>query len=135
VKFIWSSSFETGNTGIDEEHKKLFDMGNDFFDKIEENNNKETHVESLNFLVQYVKEHFMHERLLMKKIRYPLFETHKKDHEALVRRLVKIYQSLIDKGFSENLSNEITAFIQEWFVNHINIYDKKLAEFVKKHVK
>jgi len=131
LRFIWSDSFQTGHNLIDKQHKELFNRANIFFETTENIPDEEQYIETLNFLVSYVKEHFKTEEDLMKECNYPLLAGHKKEHEELVKKLVTTYKELIKGGFNESIIESTNALVQEWYVSHINMHDKKMAEFIK----
>lgn len=132
MRISWQPSYETGVEEIDQQHRELFEKGNEFFKSVEKSKNPEEHIIILNYLVEYVKFHFNTEEKMMKRKKYSLAPTHKDNHVKLVQELVRIYTKLINQGYSSALSQEIFEFLQGWFVNHIHIYDRKLAEFLTK---
>ena len=85
-KIEWSSDFETGIDLIDDQHKRLFDYFTDIQHCIERGDGSQ--VEPLcRGLIDYVLSHLVFEESLMEQAGYPMFEAHRRVHDAFRRRV------------------------------------------------
>ncbi|ADD67151.1 hemerythrin-like metal-binding protein [Denitrovibrio acetiphilus DSM 12809] len=131
MKAVWTSSLESGNATIDEQHKELFEHINNFFDSISREFSHEITVRTLNYLVKYVRFHFSTEEELMRKSGYPDLKEHMSAHRNIVNTLMACYKKLISSGNSERVEDELTTLLQVWFVEHIMGYDLRLAAYLR----
>ncbi len=79
----------------------------------------------------YGIEHFDAEEMLMQSIHYPGLQTHRKKHNEFreeVERIAFSSQFLSD----DNLLSEVHTWMLQWFCEQTQVYDKALAEFIKK---
>lgn len=121
----------TGFEEIDDQHRQLFEKANAFFYDADSGQSDEKLVETLNFLVEYVKFHFAEENNLMRQSSYPRSEDHIKSHKLLVEKLVNIYRALIAEGPSKEIFTHANYLIRHWLVNHVQDSDKRLATYLK----
>ena len=91
----WSDDFSVGYSIIDQQHKELVKMTNDFYLGCQMDGIiKKVHfLKTIQGAVQYVKTHFATEEECMQKAEYPDFETHKKLHEAFIAAVTEQVQT------------------------------------------
>lgn len=127
----WDESLSVNIASIDEQHKKLINLINEFYQKINEKSNNELISGLINEMREYIILHFTTEEELFKKYNYPGFENHKKEHDKFVSKV----NDLQDR-FNNNkviLTYEITSFIKDWIKNHIQGTDKEYSSFLNMH--
>ncbi len=130
----WDDSLSVRVTSIDNQHKKLIAMINDFYEGIVKGSSTEGLVKLIAAMKNYTVEHFTHEEGVMKKINYPDFPAHKKQHELFVAKVAEVEEKT--KSGKLVLSVEITNFLKDWLKNHINVTDKKYSDyFIKNGIK
>jgi hemerythrin len=79
----------------------------------------------------YGIEHFDAEEMLMLSLNYPGLQAHRKKHEEYreeVERIAFSSQFMPD----HDLLNEVNTWMIQWFCEQTQVYDKALAEFIKK---
>jgi hemerythrin-like metal-binding protein len=131
---IWNSKLSVDINSLDNQHKMLISMINDFYDNITNRPNSENVAKILAGLKNYTIEHFSYEEKLMKQFRYSLFNSHIKEHEFFIRKVTEIEEK-VNAG-KLVLSLDITSFLYEWLKNHIQVSDKKYTDlFIKNNVK
>jgi hemerythrin len=123
----WDDSFSVGVREIDEQHKKLVQMINDFYGQLQAKKPQEALQELLNAMAQYTVTHFSTEERFFRLYKYPDTEAHKLEHSGFVEK-VKEVQARLKEG-KMVLSFEITTFIKQWLCNHILQSDKKYGPF------
>lgn len=129
----WDSSFETGISEFDNQHKKLAELVNRIYSAVRENR-AQNEVESiLNELVEYTVYHFDNEENAFQKFNYPEYSEHKKIHEALKAQVGKFLNDL--KSGKVSIGFNLLEFLKSWLLNHIKVEDKKYSKFLKGKVK
>jgi hemerythrin len=124
---VWNDKLSINIKSIDDQHKKLIELINDFYENIANRSNKQNVSQVLSGLKKYIEEHFAFEEKYMKFYHYPDFGRHKKEHESFINRVKEIE----DKFNSDQtvLSLDITSFLFDWLKKHIMISDKRYSEF------
>src|SRR5690554_3967254 len=119
--FKWNDKYNVGIPSIDEQHQKLFALGNQLFNivsKVTAIDNYDNIMALLAELKDYTIYHFTHEEELMKKFNYENYEQHKKQHKKFVEKLIEVETQNIDEN-QNKVTLEIMEFIADWIENHI----------------
>ena len=117
---------------IDSEHKELIDRINKLVDSCESGKEKTTAVRTLDFLMDYTDFHFRDEEKLQEESGYPEIENHKLQHKVFEKAVNELKEMLEEEeGPTEAFVAAVNKNITEWFLNHIQVWDKKVAEHVK----
>ncbi len=129
---IWSDMFSIKMPFIDNQHRKLLEIVNDFYAAIIYNMDKKDLFKILNSLIQYAETHFRDEEKIMEIAGYPPENTeeHKKIHEQMVNDIFNLHQELIQS--EEKTIYELEIFLNNWLVQHILNEDKKLQPYCEK---
>jgi hemerythrin len=123
VKFLWEERYSVGNSNLDQQHQRLFRIGNEIQDA-SINEVKKYIME----LYKYTREHFNCEEDHMKEIGFPDVKQHKEMHNALITKL----NAIAEKGFGTDESfNEFKVFLYDWLINHILNQDRKYFDYYK----
>lgn len=127
----WNDSLSVRILSIDNQHKRLIDLINNFYKNIQEQTSKEKMSDLIRSLKEYTIIHFSTEEKYMKKFGFPDYEMHKAEHEKFVDR-VHSFEERYKTG-KLLLTVEVTNFIKDWVSNHIMQTDKKYSEFFIQH--
>ena len=127
----WTKNLETGFDIIDVQHKELVDRINILLNATKNREGKEEIVETIEFLISYVDEHFGTEEKLMIKYNYPKYAEHKKLHDYFVEEVKQMLKDFLDKGGTSNLVVRLNGTLIKWLIDHIMKVDKELAKFFK----
>lgn len=121
----------TGNDMIDSQHKELVEKINDLMVSCENGCDKDEAVKLLQFLSNYTDYHFAAEEALQKELNYPGYEEHAKQHAELTKT-VKDLQVILEQenASSDTFKDMVKREILDWFLYHINGYDRSIAEFI-----
>lgn len=117
---------------IDEQHKKLVDMTNDFHNILCKKLEKGWQKEVLLLLVEMVKysqNHFAYEEKIMKTIGFERFDSHKKRHDEFVQLAASKLEDFED--ISPLDAKELLAFLRDWLKGHIAYEDKMYVKPIK----
>ena len=123
----WTKELSVDISSIDEQHKILISMINEFYEKISEKSNNELISDLITKMKDYTILHFSVEEKLFEQYNYADFEQHKKQHDGFIKKV-----SDLEERFNKGeiiLSFEITKFLKDWLINHIQGTDKKYTKF------
>jgi len=123
----WNESLSVKIDSIDDQHKKLIEMINEFYENISKRSNDENILKLISGMKDYTVMHFNSEEKYMVQYKYPKYEQHKKEHEGFIAR-VNALEAKMKKG-TIILSYEITSFLKDWIKHHIQNSDKQYSEF------
>ncbi len=123
----WNNSYSVGVAQFDDQHKNLFSLINSLNDGMKAGKGKETLEGVLAGLIDYTATHFASEEKLMSKHQYLQTQSHKMEHDKLVKQVLKLQTDY--KAGKAMLSMEVMSFLRDWLNNHINVTDKKYGAF------
>ncbi|MCL2069374.1 MAG: bacteriohemerythrin [Treponema sp.] len=128
----WSDDFLVGETSIDDQHKELVRMTNEFYAGVQMGGvmAKVYFLQTIKGAVQYVQTHFANEEDKMQKVGFPQFAEHKKQHEDFV---AKVSQQI--KIFEKEDNPDPAGFVKylmDWVLKHIAESDKKYSPYMAK---
>lgn len=133
--FVWKKEFELGIKSIDEQHKKLLDIGNQIneliLDYSDSHNNFTDIYNLIEELKNYTVYHFDTEEELFIKYNYSDYENHKKEHDKFVDYLDSIDLNHVDENQKEFL-NELLNKIVQWVFRHIITTDFLYKDYLIK---
>jgi hemerythrin len=124
----WHDQYLIGHALLDEEHKLLFRLINEFHTHWSENRDRHMIAEILNRLMKAGEQHFLNEERVMAQEGFPKLVDHRVVHEDLIDGIFKLNQELADKN--RLLNHDITKFLKYWLVDHIVQCDRELGEFL-----
>lgn len=138
VKFIaWAKIFESGVPEIDAEHKVLFDIANQFYDKIRRGDEEQVIFETLNKLVRYAENHFRREEALLEEIGYPpeKVEHHKATHQKLINQIFEVYETQYEISNSRLIDQpeKVKNFLTDWLIMHILTEDRDYFQHIEEN--
>lgn len=123
----WTQENSVGISLFDNQHKQLFQYLNQIFDAMKLGKGNDVLTATLTNLAKYTVTHFAAEENLMTKYKYPGMTAHVKEHTKFVE---KVEALIADHNAGKPvLSIEITQFVKNWIINHINVSDKAYTDF------
>ncbi len=124
----WNDQYLIGQATIDEEHKMLFRLINDFHTHWTEQRDRKDIARVLSQLIHYGELHFQDEERIMAQEGYPELESHHQVHEKLIDEIFKLNEELADQ--SRLLERDMTKFLKQWLVDHIVHSDYEFRNFL-----
>ena len=109
----WIPEYSVGNKELDEQHKVLFSMVNDFFQQ----NGKKAVLATYQNLYSYIDLHFEAEENLLRQINYPKTAEHIQKHDELRDKLLLLEKKL--GHYTIDLHHKISFFLYNWLASHI----------------
>ncbi len=124
----WKEQYSVGIQAIDEEHKKLLYLVNQFLTASNYYTGKDFEKQALDELVDYTRYHFKHEEDMLTEHGYPGLVAHQAEHREMI---AKVEQVLEDYKTQGHVVLEDTAnYLKEWLINHISGTDKAYSTFL-----
>lgn len=132
MRIVFDEALYTGNELIDNEHKELIDRVNKLVESCENGKEKVTAVKTLDFLMDYTDFHFSDEEKLQQEAGYDKLEQRKVQHEDFKKSVDELRQMLEEEeGPTDAFVEAVNKNISQWLVNHIQGWDKAVAEFIR----
>jgi hemerythrin len=125
----WSATYSVGIKLIDDQHKELFNLVNDMYNHVNNDDEEEERAyfqSVIRQVVGYVKKHFATEEIIMKRTKFQGYAGHKKEHDSFILSVVDIIGKF-NEGKRVPLIS-LTHFIKDWILTHIAIMDKQYFE-------
>ncbi|MEI7474207.1 MAG: bacteriohemerythrin [bacterium] len=127
----WKDDLLVGVGTIDDQHKELFDMVNKLSEASNTGQSKEVIKDMIDFLGNYVIDHFSQEEALQQKYNYPKYTEHKAKHEAFIAQFVDVKNKIEAEGINIKYIIQVNQIIATWLVTHVSKVDKELGAFLK----
>ena len=124
----WMDNYSVGVKALDDDHKKLIELVNQFRAAYVYHTGEEFEKQALNDLVSYTKYHFEKEEKLMEQAEYPDLDAHKEQHRTMIEQ-VEGFLNEYEKRGHEALDG-VATFLEGWLINHINGTDKQYGPYM-----
>lgn len=128
--FEWTEEWSVGVDTIDAQHRDLFVAINSLL-REEGTPGPRDLSKVLDFLEEYVNNHFGLEEIYMRRLSYPGFPSHKGEHVAFINDFYDLREEYDDNGATPELADKMGRYMGEWLVNHIGKVDKALGTFLR----
>ncbi len=127
----WTNDLATGVGEIDDQHKELFDRINNLLEACKRGEGKKEVEKTIDFLEDYVIEHFSEEERLMTTRDYPEYGRHKGQHLKFMEDLSGLKGDFAADGPGVHIVVNTNRIVVDWLVNHIRKEDKALGAFLR----
>ena len=121
VHFQWKGIYSVGERLLDDQHRYLFDLGNEI--QMADSERVKYYIMKL---YQYATAHFDEEEKHMKAIGYPNVGPHTELHNQLISNLNKFSAEFKSRSLSE-----FTTFLHTWLIRHVLLEDKKYFDYAQ----
>lgn len=125
----WSENLALNIKDIDQQHMKFLEIVNELLEAMKNKKSREIHSEIIDKLISYAFYHFSKEEGYLKKSNYPEIEQHKLEHEKFVDKIIKFKKDYDNNKIT--LSIDMINFMNNWWVNHIKVSDRKYLPYVQ----
>ena len=124
----WDDTLDTGDAGMDAEHKELARFFGRLREAVEGSEGKAACATVLDNIIDHAKAHFELEQRLMTQHAYPKMEQHAAEHAMLIRQVLDCKENFdVDTAASRSA---LMQFPEVWLTYHILFSDKELAAFI-----
>jgi len=124
----WRDSLSVGNDYIDEDHKHLIVLINQYEIAVQQRNLPILE-NAFEGLVEYAHSHFEREQNLMDAVHYPNRRGHAELHTKLIDTMDDYHKGL-KKEKSVDIK-KVSKFLHDWIIDHVVNEDMKLRPYVK----
>lgn len=129
MAIVWDPMLEIGVEPVDAQHRELFRR----IDRLLEASATRTTATEvgamLEFLAEYVREHFRTEEELMARLEYPRAADHRAEHVGFTAELEKLRREYAAEGGTALLVVRVTSRATQWLREHIYRADRELGKF------
>jgi hemerythrin len=125
----WKDEYSVGVEKFDHQHQHLFEITNKLIEHLGTTENQELVSDTLTEMINYAREHFTDEEVLMREYGYPEIESHKNQHDYFINTTAELAVSFMDNR--STTAGEIAEFLILWLTTHILKSDMKYKEFFK----
>lgn len=126
--FEWKQDYVLSIEIIDEQHKKLFEIGERAYKLLKDKFRTDKYDEIVSILAElkdYTIFHFKTEEEYMKSISYKKFFSQKVSHNEFIQTINNIDFGKIDQNQDEYIM-ELLGFVAKWIDEHILKEDKQI---------
>ncbi len=127
----WSEDLATGVETIDDQHKEIFRRADRLSAACSEGKGKEEVLKLVEFLEDYIKEHFAAEERLQMRNAYPDYASHKALHTQFVAEVARLTTALKEEGATLPLVIMTNKTVTSWLVQHISKIDMEFASYLR----
>ena len=113
----WNESYATGIKDIDSQHKRLFELINEFHDAVKDRKIEDGTAKIISGLLDYTILHFKFEERMMERNQYAGLAAQKLAHKAFTDKIAD-YKARFESG-KLLLTIEVTNYLKTWLVEHI----------------
>jgi hemerythrin len=131
AQLFWSDELLTGVAEIDNQHREVFQQISQFLQACERGQGRAQIEHTLHYFENYVRFHFAAEERVQHEAGYPGLGRHKNLHHELLDKLNDIKADLARSGVTLSASIRVMQFWADWFVKHIALEDKAMADFLR----
>lgn len=127
----WSEDYSVHVSAIDNEHRLLISLINDFGQAMDTQENVQVQIvgDTLERLSRYIYRHFESEERFLLFNNYPEFDTHKSEHTELLGRLERfVARFTLEK---RAVNEQMLLFLKDWLVRHIILHDCKFGNYYR----
>ena len=130
MKYEFTKDYLTGIDEIDKEHARLFEIANECYDLVMDDEAMDRFdkiVALLDELRSYAATHFAHEEAYMERIQYERRFSERYQHLRFIQKLSEINLDDIDENQQEYLLG-ILDFLARWLYGHIKVMDCRIPK-------
>jgi hemerythrin len=126
----WKDRYNIGFREIDAQHHGLLDLLNELSDQMDGQKHPGSVAQIFVALGDYAKTHFSTEERYMQAAGYSKLADHRQEHAAFVARVQELSRAY-DPG-DPHLAEEASAFLRDWYLNHIIKSDQDYVPHLKR---
>lgn len=128
----WTPDLATGTNEIDEQHKELFRRVDALLEAWNQRKGGVEVERIIQFLGDYVVEHFGTEEKFMKQFNYGNAAVqHMAQHGVFIDMFGKLKERYKKEGPTPTFVEDTKEIVVDWLINHIKYSDKALGLFLK----
>lgn len=119
----WLTALEIGHDVLDEQHKSLIQL----IHNVSYEAGEQGLAWVMDELTDYLFYHFAEEEELLYRYRYADLDTHRAEHQSFMAEVIRLSCELETRQVDVH---SVRDFMLEWFINHIQVSDKKFSHLM-----
>lgn len=129
-KISWSDELSIDQGIIDADHMFIFGLVDEFVSRGQQFKSVEEAYDLVHQLTEYATIHFRREERLHRKVGLSNADAHEAEHRRLEEGFAEIQRVVISTDLSQLgfVSDMMGSLIQDWLVNHINVFDVPMQQ-------
>jgi hemerythrin len=128
--FLLSDAYSVGNDLLDAQHKVILSYMAKIYIYFLSNTKRKDLFELVDRLDAFCKLHFLEEEQVMEEMGFKDIEDHKAEHALFVTHLENFMGRY--EGLNTSKSIDELLFLKGWFLEHIEVFDKRYAALKNK---
>lgn len=130
LRFKWTEDMTVNNDVLDAQHQELFNKINELLDAMINEGAEDIVEDMVHFFKQYMEGHLRYEENFLADIGYPETAEHAAQHTEFVDKYKELKERLDVADDKSKMVMEIENFMGSWLTTHIQVEDKKYANFI-----
>lgn len=127
VQLVWRSSYESGDSQIDDQHRRLFELGNELINALLDGEPKSDVELLIDGFVEHIVDHFNTEEALMSTPNGPVEQEHRDVHHKLLERARQLNRRF-HRSRGDQVVRDLVSFIAyDVVAQHLILEDPKIA--------
>jgi hemerythrin len=131
MELEWTEALSVGLEEIDAQHRELFRRARQLLEGLRAGEPKQIGP-LVDFLHEYVIDHFGAEESLMRATEYPGYPRHKAEHDRFIGDLLALADEYEERGPGAFLAVKASAWLSAWLRAHLSGTDSEMARFVRR---
>jgi hemerythrin-like metal-binding protein len=128
----WSSRYSVGVAALDNQHKALIDVLNEFHAACMRGSAQKVAGPLIHRLESLASQHFATEEKLMESAKYSGLAEHRERHRELSAKVAEFVSS--HKKGDATIYVPLLVFMRDWLNNHMQTEDRKYAPWLNEDV-
>ncbi len=128
----WREEFATGIPRVDEQHRAIFKMADEYRITLSDGQGERTYGLLLDYLERYVRVHFGFEERCMEQYRCPAARQNRAAHAEFTDTLAEFRQRYAKSGYRDPDARALVDTLDRWFSDHIARVDVALRAYAGK---
>lgn len=125
----WDAKYLLGQAQFDDEHQRLFELINNFYDAFMLDHDRATVLGLLDRVVEHIQLHFANEEALMQESGFPGLDAHRAQHRILLEQVQEVNAKFRDR--SVNPTHATVLVLRNCLGYHIIRYDLVFGAYLK----
>ncbi len=130
-KIEWDPKYSVDVEEIDNFQKKMLEMFNELIDMKNMSSDAKAYTSLISDINDFSKLYFSREEKILRKRRYPDFDSHAKAHRQFIRSSISLRREIAEDV--NNLTLEAILELRDWLVDHIETSDSLYIPFLRIH--
>ena len=129
--FQWTTSSSVYLPEIDDEHRGVCKSAAALYQEIAGSGSID--LKALKTLLAQVEDHFTHEERMMRSVRYPSLDWHRKQHDTVRKNIARLMPRI--KSGESPAALELLEQMSGWLKEHTALADRMMASYYRNYAR